>query len=153
MYWVSRVRFTRSKYGFYVEYVVLYMARYTLSVKLSDFTVCLHTWRKNWVKCPILTGNSADLITVFPVVFHTENCAVHRGNPTVTWVYLPTPRRHHLKAHTFLQIHSSDEHHVIYFFSNITSYSTFYAFFSSFRITLGPILLANSKRQHCFYPP
>ena len=34
-----------------------------------------------------------------------------------------------------------------------TSYSTFYAFFSSFRITLWPMWLANSKRQACFYPP
>ena len=31
-------------------------------------------------------------------VFHTENCAVHSGNPTVSSVYLPTPRWHHLKA-------------------------------------------------------
>ena len=26
----------------------------------------------------------------FPIVFHTENCAVHSGNPTVSSVYLPT---------------------------------------------------------------
>jgi hypothetical protein len=31
----------------------------------------------------------------FPVVFHTENCTVHSGNPTVYSVYPPTP---HLKA-------------------------------------------------------
>jgi len=30
---------------------------------------------------------------------------------------------------------------------------TFYAFFPSFRITLWPMWLANSKRQPCFYPP
>ena len=35
--------------------------RYTLSVKLSNFTVWSHTWRKN---CAVLTGNSADLGTV-----------------------------------------------------------------------------------------
>ena len=34
----------------------------------------------------------------FPVVFHTQNCAVHLGNPTVSSVYLPTPRLHLLKA-------------------------------------------------------
>jgi hypothetical protein len=45
-------------------------------------------------------------------------------------VYLPTPRWHHLKAHPFLAIHSADAHRVIYSFSNTTSYSTFYAFFS-----------------------
>jgi len=34
----------------------------------------------------------------FQVVFHTENCAVHSENPTVSPVYLATPRWHHLKA-------------------------------------------------------
>jgi len=38
--------------------------RYTLSVKLNDFTVGSHTWRKNWVNCAVLTGNSAGLRTV-----------------------------------------------------------------------------------------
>jgi len=28
----------------------------------------------------------------FPVVFHTENCAIHSENPTFSSVYLPTPR-------------------------------------------------------------
>jgi len=62
--------------------------------------------------------------------------------------------RHHdgiiSKAHPFLAIQSADEHRMIYSFSNTTSYSTFYALFSSFRITLWPIWLANSKRQHSF---
>jgi len=89
----------------------------------------------------------------FLVVFHTENCAVHVGNPTVSSVYLPTQRWHHLKAHPFLAIHPADEHRMIYYFSNTTSYSIFYSFFSSFRITLWLIWLANSKRQPCFYPP
>jgi len=44
-------------------------------------------------------------------------------------------------------------HRMINSFSNTTSYSSFYVFFSSFRITLRPILLANSKRQPYFYPP
>jgi hypothetical protein len=89
----------------------------------------------------------------FPVVFHTENCAVHSGNPTVSSVYLPTPWWYHLKSHPFLAIHSADEHRIEYSFSNTTSYSTFYAFFSSFRITLWPMCLVNTKRQSCFYPP
>ena len=55
---------------------------------MSDFTVWRHTWRKNWVNCAVLTGNSAGLRTVFPVVFQTENCAFHSGNPTVSSVYL-----------------------------------------------------------------
>jgi hypothetical protein len=89
----------------------------------------------------------------FPVVFHTQNCAVHSGNPTVSSVYLPTPRWDHLKARPFLAIHSVAEHRMIYSFSNTTYYATFYAFFSSFRITLWPMWLANSERQPCFYPP
>ena len=36
-------------------------APYTLSVKLSDFTVWRHTWRENWA---VLTGNMAGLRTV-----------------------------------------------------------------------------------------
>jgi hypothetical protein len=113
---------------------------------VSDFTVWRHTWRKNWVNCAVLTGNSAVLRT------YTENCAVHSGKPTASLVYLPTPRWHHLKARPFLAIHSADENRMIYSFSNTTSYSTFYAF-SSLRITLWPMWLANSKRQPCFYPP
>ena len=89
----------------------------------------------------------------FPVVFHTQNCAVHSGYSTVSSVFLPIPRWHHLKAHPFLAFHSADEHRMIYSFPNTTSYSTFYAFFSTFRITLWPMRLANSKRQPCFYPP
>jgi hypothetical protein len=46
----------------------------------------------------VLTANGAGLRTVFPVVFHTENCAVYSGNSTVFSVYLPTPRWLHLKA-------------------------------------------------------
>jgi hypothetical protein len=34
------------------------------------------------------------------------------------------------EAHPFLAIHSADEHRMIHSFSNTTSYSTFYAFFS-----------------------
>jgi hypothetical protein len=68
----------------------------------------------------------------FPVVFHTQNCAVHSGNPTLSSVYLPTPRWYHLKAHPFLAIHSADEHRMIYSLSNTTSNSTFYASFYSF---------------------
>jgi hypothetical protein len=48
-------------------------APYTLSVKLSDFTVWRHTWRKNWVNCAVLTGNSAGLrIVLSSRLSHTE---------------------------------------------------------------------------------
>jgi hypothetical protein len=36
-------------------------------IKLSDFTVWRHTWRKNLVNCAVLTGNSAGLRTVLSV--------------------------------------------------------------------------------------
>jgi hypothetical protein len=49
----------------YYHYSLL-KAPYTFSVKLSDFTVWSHTWRKNWVNCAVLTGNSAGLRTVLP---------------------------------------------------------------------------------------
>jgi len=42
----------------------IFKTRYTLSVKLSDFTVWRHTWRKNWVNCAVLTYSSAGLRTV-----------------------------------------------------------------------------------------
>jgi hypothetical protein len=34
----------------------------------------------------------------FLVVFHAQNCAVHSDNPTVSSVYVPSPRWHRLKA-------------------------------------------------------
>jgi hypothetical protein len=41
-------------------------APYTLSVKLSDFTVW-RIWRKIWVNCAGLTGSSVGLRTVLPI--------------------------------------------------------------------------------------
>ena len=73
---------------------------------------------KKLSKLRSLTGNSAGPRN-FLVVFHTENSAVHSGNPTLSSVCLPTPRWHHLKAHPFLAIHSADEHRMIYSFSQI----------------------------------
>jgi hypothetical protein len=48
----------------WLESLVWCKGRYTLSVKLSDFTLWRHTWRKNWVNCAVLIGNSAGLRTV-----------------------------------------------------------------------------------------
>jgi hypothetical protein len=51
---------------------------YTLSIQLSDFTVWRHTWCKNWVKCAVLTGNSADLRNVLSSsISHTELRSSH----------------------------------------------------------------------------
>ena len=100
-----------------------------------------------------MTSNSADLRTVLSSrLSHTELRSSRRESRSFL-NYLPTPRWHHLKKHPFLAIHPADEHSTIYSFSNTTSYCTFYSFFSSFRITLWPMWLANSKRQPCFYPP
>jgi hypothetical protein len=132
-------------------------APYTLSVKLSDFTVWRHTWRKNWVNRAVLTGNSTGLGTVlYSRLSHTELRSSLRESHT----FLSLPADTTMASpqgtqpqHPFPAIHSADEHRMIYSFLNTTSYSTFYAFFSSFRITLWPMWLANSKRQPCFYPP
>jgi hypothetical protein len=47
--------------------------------------------------------------------------------------------------HPFLAIHSADQHRMINSFSNTTSYTTLYAFFSSFRIKLWRMWLANDS--------
>jgi hypothetical protein len=136
---------------------VLYKAPYTLSVNLSDFTVCRHTWRKNWINGAVLTGNSAGLRTALSSrISHIELHSSLREShsffslPADTTIALSQGTQ---PDHPFLTIHSADEHRMIYSFSNTTSYSTFYAFVSSFRITLWLMWLANSKRQPYFYPP
>ena len=101
-----------------------------LLVKLSDFTVWRQTWRKNWVNCVVLTGNSAGLRTVLSSRLSQKEL---RSSLRESYSFLSLP------AHTtmassqgtpFLAINSADEHRVIYSFSNTTSFSTFYAFFS-----------------------
>ena len=58
---------------YYLHYSQVYLLSYTLTVKLSDFTVWHHTRRKNWVNCAVLTDNSACLRTVFSSsLSHTE---------------------------------------------------------------------------------
>jgi hypothetical protein len=60
-----------------------YKAPYTLSVKLSDFTVWCHTWRKNWVNCAVLAANSAGLRTVLSSrLSHIELCSSLRESHT-----------------------------------------------------------------------
>jgi hypothetical protein len=127
--------------------------RCTLSVNLSDFTVWRHTWRKNLINCAVLTGNSAGLRTVLSSrLSHRELRSSLRKSHS--FLSLPADTTMASSQDTpFLAVHSTDEHRMIYSFSNATSYFTFYAFFSSFRITLWPMWLANNKRQPCFYPP
>jgi hypothetical protein len=128
-------------------------APYILSVKPSDFTVWRHTRQKNGVNCAVLIYNSAGLWTVL------SRCLSHRelrSSLRESHSFLTLPADTTMVSsqatqpqHQFLAIHSADEHYMIYSFSNTISYSTFYAFFSSFRITLWPMWLANSKRQPC----
>jgi hypothetical protein len=97
-----------------------------------------------------LTGNSAGLRTVLSSrLSHRELRSSLRESHSVLSLPADTTMTSSLQ-HPFLAIHSAVEHHIIYSFSNSTSYSTFYAFLSSFRITLWPMWLANSKRQPCF---
>jgi hypothetical protein len=107
--------------------------RYTLSVKLSDFTVWFHTWRKNWVNCAVLIGTGASFRTVLSSrLSHTEL----RSSLRESHNFLSLPADTTMASyslynlqHPFLAIHSADEHRLIYSFSNTTSYSTFYVFF------------------------
>jgi hypothetical protein len=189
------------------------------TVKLCDFTVWRHTWRKNLVICAVLTGNRAGLRTVLSSrLSNTELCSSLMEShsflslPADTTIAssqgtISEPTRAHphagsawwgswartnnkltlasgllggssdacrrscgdrlgraqssltqnsgyviyililCHAKQTVAIHSADEHRMIYSFSNASSYSTFYSFFSSFRITLWPMWLANSKRQ------
>ena len=130
--------------------------RYTLSVKLSDFTVWRRTWRKNWENCAILTGNSAGLRTVLSSRLSHRKL---RSSLRESHSFLSFPADTTIASSQGTQppkmnkIHSPDVHRMIHSFSNTTSYSTFYAFFSSFRITLRAMWLANRKREPCFYSP
>jgi hypothetical protein len=113
-----------------------------------------HTWQKNWVNCAVLTGNSAGLRTVLSSsLSHTELRSSLRESHSFLSLPADTTMASSQGTQPFLAIHSADEHRMIYSFSNTTSYSAFYVFFSSFRITLWPMWLANSKWQPCFYPP
>jgi hypothetical protein len=108
----------------------IFKERYTLSVKLSNFTVWRHTWGENWVNCAVLIGYSAGLRTVLSSrLLHTERRSSLREFHSI--LSLPADTTMASSQGTlFLAIHSADEHCIIYSFSNTTSYSTFYAFFS-----------------------
>ena len=111
-----------------------------------------HTWRKNWVNCAVLTGNSAGRRTVLSSCLSLrELCSSLMESSS--FLSLPANSTMASSQGTSVFSNSADEHHMIYSFSSTISYSTFYSFFSSLRIMLWPMWLANSKRQPCFYPP
>ena len=123
-------------------------APYTLSVNLSDFILWRHTWRKNWVTCAVLTGSSSGHRTVI------SSRLSHRELRSSLGKFRQFPQftcRHHYgiisRHNPCLAIHSADEHRMIYSFSNTISYSIFYAFFSSFRITILPVWLAHTAND------
>ena len=128
------------------------LASSTFSVKPNDFTVWRHTWRKKGVNCAVLTGNCAGLRTVL------SNSLSHREQRISLREYhsfLSLPADTMMASSQGTSVSSNSFHRWASHdtFSNTTSYSKFYALLSSFRVTLWPMWLANSKRQACFYPP
>ena len=111
-----------------------------------------HEWRKNWENWAVLTGNSTGLRTVISSrLSHTELRTSLRESHSFLSLPADTMMASSQGTQTS-KFHSAYEHSMIYSFSNTTFYSTFYAFFSCFRITLWPMWLADSKQQPCFYP-
>jgi len=126
---------------------------YTPSVKLSHFIVWRHAWRKNWVNCAVLTDYSASLRNVLSSrLSRTELPSSLRESHRFLSLPAAKPRWQHLKAHPFLGIHSA-ESIAWYIPFQMPPFTTFYAFFSSFRITLWPMWLTNNRRQPFSYPP
>jgi hypothetical protein len=109
---------------------------------------------KNWVNCAVLTGNSAGLRTVLSSrLSHTElrsSLSEYHSflslSPDTT---MASSQGTSVSGNSFSRWISHD----IVLFKYHFLLQIFYAFFSSFRITLWPMWLANSKRQPCFYPP
>ena len=102
-----------------------------------------HTCWKNWVNCTVLRGNSAGLRTVLSSrLSHRKLRISLKGSHSFLTLPADTTMT---SPHPFLGIHSADELRMKYSFSNTTSYSIFYAFFSSFRIILWSMWLANRR--------
>jgi hypothetical protein len=133
-------------------------AHYTLLLNWA-ILLCDVIPDKNWVNRAVFTGNSAGLRDVLSGRLSHRELRISlkeshsflslRADTTMASSQGTQPQ------YSCPAIHSADEHRMTYSFSNTTFYSVFYAFFSSFRITLlvWPMWLANSKRQRCFYPP
>jgi hypothetical protein len=108
-----------------------------------------HTWRKNWVNSAVLTGNSAGLkIVLSSRPSHREL----RSSLSEFHNFLSLPACDTTMASSqgtqFIQ-QMSIAWYIPFQISLLTAHFTL----SSFRITLWPKQLANSKRQPCFYPP
>ena len=127
--------------------ITLSYGRCTLSVKLSDFTVWLNTWRKNGVNCSVLTSNNAGLRTVISSLLSHRQL---RSSLRESHTFLSLP------ADTTMASFQGTQPSKI---MSIAWYIPFKIplltphFMVSFQITLWPMWLANSKQQPCFYPP
>jgi hypothetical protein len=116
---------------------------------MSDFRVWRHTWRKNWVNCAVLKGNSAGLRTVLSIrLSHTELCSSLRESHSFLRLPAKTTMASSqgIRSQQFIQ-QMSIAWYIPFQISLLTPH---YAFFSSFRITLWPMWLANSRRKPCF---
>ena len=122
---------------------------------MSDFTLWSYNWRKNWVNCTVLTDNNAGLRTIlYSRLSHRELLSSFRESHSFLSLPADTTKASSRGTSVSRNSFSRWSSREIYSFSNTaTSYVTFCAFFPSFRITLWPMWLANSKRQPCFYPP
>jgi hypothetical protein len=119
----------------------------TLSVKLSDLTVWRHTCRKN---CAVLTGNGAGLrIVLSSRLSHRELRSSLRKSHS--FLSLPADTTMASSQGTQFIQQMSIPWYIPFQIPLLTPHFTL--FFPSFRITLWPMWLANSKRQPCFYPP
>jgi hypothetical protein len=139
----SQALWPRSAGGF----VRICKGCYTLSIQLSDFTVWRHTWRENWVNRAVLTGNNAGLRSVFSSrLSHRELRSSQRASHSC--LSLPAETTMALSQGTSVSSNSFSRwaSHDVFLFKY---HSTFYAFFSSFRITLWPMWLANSFFLSC----
>ena len=71
----------------------------------SDFTVWRRTWRKNWVNCAVLTGNSAGLRTVLTSRLSYREL---RSSPRESHSFLSLPIFIH-HSHTHKKTHWTDK--------------------------------------------
>jgi hypothetical protein len=125
-------------------------ASYTLSVKQTDFTVWGHTWRKYWVNCAVLTGNSAGLSTVLSSrLSHRElRSSLSESHSLPADTTMASSQGTSVSSNSFSRWASHD---ILLFKYHLLLHILRLLFL--FRITLWPMWLANSKRQPCFYPP
>jgi hypothetical protein len=132
---------------------ILCKAPYTLLVNLSDFIVWRHIWRKNWVNCAVLTGNSAGLRTVLSSRLSQRELPSSRRE-SYSFLSLPADTTMASSRGTSVSSNSFSRwtsHDIFLFKCSFLLHILRFLFF--FRITLWPMWLANSKRQPCFYPP